>query len=871
MNEDEQDSVEQQPTDNLASDVILFSSNLPYWAKFLSERILRTGSTTSEDLASSYIYLLEELGISPVGERKPIDPQFPTNSSGNYLADLVFTRLSDVEGVNALAENQTIEFNPHLTIVYGVNGSGKSGYVRLMKKVFYSKSPEEILGNIHVNAEQKDVTASFHFSSNSSDYPLKCPEDEGRTEFRQFSVFDGASVLKHLEQKNEFQFRPAGLSFFAKLTESIQEIERLLNEDIAKKKQGPTLDDLAAIYEGESDIKTLVLGLSGRTNLADIRKVLPYTAEEKEERARIEKEYDELLIASKGAEKEIQSLLEIKSQILARRKMLASLNVFTTAEAIANKDSLIDALVSKEALASTEGIEKFRTTKLKEVGSSEWKAFITAAEKFAAKQSQEYADYPRTGDNCLFCQQPLPDYSIELVQNYWVFIKSVAEADAAKAKSDVDSLKELLVNADYELFPKENTLTVWLFNKKPSVLSDLTQYLSIHKELVQLIILSLDQRSKRPLKAYQIGDTELKQAEDFATTAIELLRSGSQAKEFERMRARITYLAHKEKIETHFSKSEDYVARQAWIAKSSKANFLKRKVTDAEKSLSERYFNRAYIDLFNKECLELNGSFGIDVSHSGSAGKSSRQLRLKGRSPNSILSEGEQKVIAIADFLSESKMSEINRGIIFDDPVNSLDERRKGEIANRLVKEADERQVIVFTHDLVFMSSLLTHNDPQSGKISCHWVESVENRSGQVWLNNTPSFEREYRSAEPAKKHYQEAAKPNCPPASRESFVKLGFTALRTCYEVLVIHELFCDVVRRFNERVSVEALSDVNFDQELVEELQDSFYQCCRYMEGHSHSDKYAYKRPEPKDLNAEILRYEGIKSKIKKAKKSE
>jgi len=64
VNEGKQDSVDPQSTDNLASDVIRFSSNLPYWAKFLSERILRTGATTSEDLASSYKYLLEELGIA---------------------------------------------------------------------------------------------------------------------------------------------------------------------------------------------------------------------------------------------------------------------------------------------------------------------------------------------------------------------------------------------------------------------------------------------------------------------------------------------------------------------------------------------------------------------------------------------------------------------------------------------------------------------------------------------------------------------------------------------------------------------------------------------------------------------------------------
>lgn len=85
----------------------------------------------------------------------------------------------------------------------------------------------------------------------------------------------------------------------------------------------------------------------------------------------------------------------------------------------------------------------------------------------------------------------------------------------------------------------------------------------------------------------------------------------------------------------------------------------------------------------------------------------------------------------------------------------------------------------------------------------------------------------------------------------------------------MVINGLFNNVVQRFNERVSIDALSNVYFDNEIVEELQDSFDQCCRYIEGHTHSDKYAYKRPELKDLAEEIERYETLRKKIKEKKK--
>jgi hypothetical protein len=63
--------------------------------------------------------------------------------------------------------------------------------------------------------------------------------------------------------------------------------------------------------------------------------------------------------------------------------------------------------------------------------------------------------------------------------------------------------------------------------------------------------------------------------------------------------------------------------------------------------------------------------------------------------------------------------------------------------------------------------------------------------------------------------------------------------------------------------------LKDVYFDEEIVMELQDSFEKCCRYMEGHSHSDAFTYIKPEPKNLNEEIQRYEGLRTKIRKMKK--
>lgn len=130
--------VEQQ-VETLETEVKKFADGLPYWAKFLAEKILSGNAISDNDIDTSYSYLLEQLKLKEETEKPEISIDYNAENSGNYKTDLLLTKLENVEGVNALTENQTIEFSPNLTIVYGANGSGKSGYVRLLKNVFIQK------------------------------------------------------------------------------------------------------------------------------------------------------------------------------------------------------------------------------------------------------------------------------------------------------------------------------------------------------------------------------------------------------------------------------------------------------------------------------------------------------------------------------------------------------------------------------------------------------------------------------------------------------------------------------------------------------------------------------------------------------------
>jgi energy-coupling factor transporter ATP-binding protein EcfA2 len=851
--------------ETLESEIKKFADGLPYWAKYLAEKILSNSVISDIDIDNSYSYLLENLKLTEETEKPNIAINYDSENATDYKSDLHFTKLEDVEGVNALTGNQIIEFSPNLTIIYGTNGSGKSGYVRLLKKVFYSKAPEEILPNIHIDeSEHKSIDAKFTFKSDNTDIPLSYA-DTDNSEFRQFAVFDGKSVISHLERKNEFEFRPAGLNFFADYTSAINRVEDKLNADIQRKAE---IKDFSILFDGDSEIKTFVQNLNAQTKNDDLKKYTPFSNEDKSQKEEVQKKYDDLRLVLSRKNEEIQKLEKIKGLLLENKRNVETINKFFNTEILAKVQTAITDYLTKEATAKAEGIESFSTINIQGIGTIEWKNFIISAEAFAKKQNEENNLYPQKGDNCLLCQQPLSEDAEKLIANYWSFIKSVAEQNANQAREALDSIKQKFEQLNFDLFPVNNTLTTWLNEKYPTELDVLKQKLSEQKTLAQNIISDIQNKAANKRIEISIDIEQYTIIETAIDTFIISLKEDEQSKELDNLLKTKVFLEHKEKFDTHFSKFENYINNQVWAKKAKKADFAKRKITETEKSLSNKYFNQKYIDTFNDECQKLNGNFGIEINHTGAAGKSYRQLKLKGKNPNAVLSEGEQKVIAIADFLAEMQLSEINKGLVFDDPVNSLDNDRKKQIAERLAVRATSKQVIIFTHDLVFVSEILTYNENAQLPFLCHWIENRNNKPGQIWLENAPCYEKKYRNAELVKSIYAECNKEDCNPAQRETLLKQGFAALRTCYEVLVINELFCNVVQRYNERVSVDTLSKVVVTEEIKSELSDSFAQCCRYMEGHTHSDKYSYQRPEPANLNTEIQRYETIRKKIKDAK---
>ena len=219
---------------SLNSEIEQFAESLPYWAKYLSSKLLSGTIISDADIDLAYAYLLEDAELKPITEKPTIVISCVEELGEGFKKDLLLTSLHNLKGVNALVENQRIDFCPQITIIYGVNGSGKTGYTRLLKKAFHSRSTEDILPNIHVSSGHSNVSAEINFTSGSKPYSLTYPEHKQQNEFRQFSIFDNKCVNVHLTNKNQFEFRPAGLDFFANLIEAFKKIEGKITVSVVR-------------------------------------------------------------------------------------------------------------------------------------------------------------------------------------------------------------------------------------------------------------------------------------------------------------------------------------------------------------------------------------------------------------------------------------------------------------------------------------------------------------------------------------------------------------------------------------------------------------------------------------------------------------
>jgi hypothetical protein len=260
---------------------------------------------------------------------------------------------------------------------------------------------------------------------------------------------------------------------------------------------------------------------------------------------------------------------------------------------------------------------------------------------------------------------------------------------------------------------------------------------------------------------------------------------------------------------------------------------LARGITELSKTASDQLINQSFDALFIEECEALRAP-PLKVQFVGREGRAQRRKVLSGRhKPSKVLSEGEQKVLALADFLAEARLAGITAPVIFDDPVSSLDHRRVREVAERVVRLAEDNQVIVFTHDILFTTTLLALSE--KSRRCTYFQITDEDGKGKVTRASHPRWDtlngikgKINSTIEAARNENGEA---------RDALVRVGYGWIRSWCEVFTETELLQGVSQRYQPNIGMTKLEKINTEKlgDIIPKVTEVFEDACRFIDGHS------------------------------------
>jgi hypothetical protein len=153
---------------DVPSEILDWSKDRPGWQRDALRRLFSAGEIGQEELDELVHLCKAARGLAEPLSPKPLAREhLATMDASSDAVSLV--SLVHHKGANALAAEQTITFGTHLTIVYGPNAAGKSGYARILKQACRSRSSERILGNVLSGA----APASYKLRSGSAKAPRR--------------------------------------------------------------------------------------------------------------------------------------------------------------------------------------------------------------------------------------------------------------------------------------------------------------------------------------------------------------------------------------------------------------------------------------------------------------------------------------------------------------------------------------------------------------------------------------------------------------------------------------------------------------------------------------------------------------------------
>lgn len=842
--------------------ILDWSANRPLWQRDALRRIVTGGTPNDAAIAEILALCKKEHGADGITlEASALEAgHLPATPVGGESIALV--SVGDIAGVNQLAPGQTLGFEPTgLTIVYGPNGSGKSGYGRVLKRACRARKAGEIMPDVYNPPPTGKATGNFTILKNGSAVPAIAWTDDGKPDavLSAVSVFDRDSGSVHVQEKNEVAFRPFGLDIPDDLAGVCQALKQKLSAEETQLQalRDPVFDK--PTWNAVTPVGAIMSALRHDTDLSGLETLGKMT---EDERARLTRLDEDLLKNPADAAAEQRLFAGNVRQLIATLDKIAAAYAD---EPLVKLKAQADTARSRRAAADLAARTTFDGLAIPGVGAETWRVLWEAARRYSEQTAYPGAPFPPSGDEaCVLCHQPLTPEAKARMGSFEAFIRADTEAQAASAEREFSS-------------------ALAAFNARKldvRVIAQTRQRIALQQPTLARSVLrfvaSADLRRLKCLRALSSSDPlvlpplwqspkpELeKLANDLEAYAAQLDQAadveGRNKLIFERDslrdRAAVPDLLAIAKKEV--KRLDDLRIVRACIGDTATNT-----ITKLGNDIADNVITPKMRDQFQAEIVRLAAEkVRVEIVRSGGQyGSPNYQVRLFANPKakvHMVLSEGEQTCVALAAFLTELATASHKSALVFDDPVTSLDHRWRAKVAERLVEEAKERQIVVFTHDMVFVNDL--HDKGARESVPMKLVSLSRGPAGTGMVSDglpwqhagiRDRIDKLEKDAREARKLYDA----NDEEKYRDAAVKI-YDRLRATWERGLEDVALAGVIHRHRDYIDTKNLKRVTaVDASDVETFRKNFKKCSDLVDAHDPSRARDGAVPPPDEIAADI-----------------
>ena len=150
----------------IPDEILAWAESRPSWQRDALRRLFHSGSLSSQDLQELTHVCRKDVGLEVPDPVPPAKPLTNGDIAGqNIGASMIsLTSIANIENINALAPKLSLPFaESGLSVVYGDNGAGKSGYARILKHACRARGDAgSVLPDIFEDAKgQPTATIAF--------------------------------------------------------------------------------------------------------------------------------------------------------------------------------------------------------------------------------------------------------------------------------------------------------------------------------------------------------------------------------------------------------------------------------------------------------------------------------------------------------------------------------------------------------------------------------------------------------------------------------------------------------------------------------------------------------------------------------------